>query len=236
MLKTVIESLDGINDAIKPFYAEQDGKFHLQIEGVREHPDVLNLVNAYERVKEDLKTAKTERDQAKARADSLPEDFDAEKWAKLKDGKPDEAALVKLRQQLESERDEWKAKYETATETARQNALARDLTDALSSVGVTNAAFVKAARAMLSDGVKIGEDGKPFVETDMGPMALADHVKRWAAGEGKPFVDPGQGGGGKGNNGGVMPMTKEDFVKMGDKERTELFRTDPETFKRLSAA
>ena len=53
MLKTVIDTTTGLNEALIPFYAERDGKYYLQIEGVREHPDVLNLVNAYESVKAD---------------------------------------------------------------------------------------------------------------------------------------------------------------------------------------
>ncbi len=219
-LQTVIESTEGLDEALLPLYAEQNGKFVLQVEGVDAHPDVQNLKSAYERVKTDRDTIRTERDTLKANAANLPDDFDAEKWAKLKDGKPDEAALVKLRQDLEAERDDWKGKFEQMSETARKNALDRDLGDALTEAGVTNPSFAKAARTMLSDGVKIGDDGKPFVETDMGPIALADHVKRWASGEGKDFVTPPQGGGGKGGNGGGTKPLSE----MGDAERFELAR------------
>lgn len=200
-LKTVIESTEGLDEALIPLYTETDGKFVLQIEGVDAHPDVANLKSAYERVKADRETAKQERDQFKAKADGLPEDFDPEKWAKLKDGKADEAALVKLRQELEAERDDWKGKFEQSQETALKNAVARDLTDALTAAGVVNPAFTKAARNMLADGVLIGEDGKPFVDTDMGPLALADHVNRWAASEGKDFVTAPKGGGAKGGDG-----------------------------------
>ncbi|MEW4469014.1 hypothetical protein AB1K62_14400 [Parasphingorhabdus sp. JC815] len=200
-LKTVIESTEGLDEALIPFYTEKDGKFVLQIEGVDAHPDVANLKSAYERVKTDRETARQERDQYKAKADGLPEDFDPEKWAKLKDGKADEAALVSLRQELEAERDDWKGKFEKSQETARKNALDRDLTDALTAAGVVNPAFTKAARNMLADGVQIGSDGKPFIDTDMGPLALADHVKRWAAGEGKDFVTAPKGGGAKGGDG-----------------------------------
>jgi len=220
MLKTVIESTEGLDEALVPLYAEKDGKFVLQIEGVDAHPDVANLKSAYERVKEDRETIRTERDTLKAKAANLPADFDPEKWDKLKDGKPDEAALVQLRQDLEAERDEWKGKFEKASETARKNALDRDLTDALTEAGVTNPSYAKAARKMLSDDVKIGEDGNPIVETDMGPMALSEHVKRWAAGDGKDFVTPPQGGGGKGGSGGGTKPLSE----MGDAERLELAR------------
>ena len=234
MLKTVLDTLEGVDDAVKGFYAETDGKFILQVEGVDSHPDVSNLKSAYERTKADRDAARQERDAAKALAQDFPDDFDAEKWAKLKDGKPDEAALVKLRQTLEAERDDWKGKFEAERGISLRNALDRDLTDALNGAGVTTPAFAKAARTMLADGVKIGEDGKPFVETDMGPMALTDHVKRWAAGEGKPFVTPASGGGAPGGKNGNGPVNADQFAAMGDKERTALFREDPETFRKLS--
>lgn len=202
MLKTVIETTDGLDEAIANLYTESDGKFILQIEGVDAHPDVANLKSAYERVKADRETIKGERDALKAKTTDLPEDFDPEKWEKLKDGKPDEAALIKLRETLEGERDEWKGKYEAATETARKNAIDRDLTGALTEAGITEPTFIKAARGLLADSVKVGEDGSPLVETDMGPLPLTEHVKRWAASEGKAFVDPGKGGGAKGGEGG----------------------------------
>lgn len=236
MLKTVLETTDGLDDAVKSLYTEADGKFVLQIEGVDAHPDVANLKSAYERVKADRDVIKTDRDTLKASQTDLPEGFTIEKWEKLKDGKPDEAALVKLREKLEAERDKAIAERDAAKETARKNALDRDLTDALTEAGVTNTAFAKAARTMISDGVQIGDDGKPFIDTDMGPLGLTEHVKRWAAGEGKDFVTAPQGGGGKGGQGGGGSVTKETFAAMGDKERTELFNSDPEKFAELSAA
>ena len=233
-LQTVLETLDGVDDAVKSFYAETDGKFILQVSGVDNHPDVANLKSAYERTKADRDAARQERDAAKAIAKDFPDDFDAEKWAKLKDGKADEAALIKLRQTLEAERDDYKGKYEAEQGRALKNALDRDLTDALNSAGVTNTSYAKAARTMLASDVKIGDDGKPFVDTDMGPLALVDHVKRWAAGEGKPFVTPASGGGAPGGKNGNGPVNADQFAAMGDKERTALFREDPETFRKLS--
>jgi hypothetical protein len=234
MLKTVLETTDGLDDAVKTLYTEKDGKFVLALEGIDEHPEVSGLSNAYKATKTKLDEAKAERDELKAKVDGLPSDFDPEKWEKLKDGKPDEAALIALRQELEAERDDFKAKYETATAQAHKNALDRDLTDALTEAGVTNPSFAKAARGMLSDGVQIGADGKPFVDTDMGPLALTDHVKRWASGEGKDFVTPPQGGGSKGGSDTQTPTTKEDFQKLGDQDRVALFNSDPEKFRELS--
>lgn len=223
MLKTVVDTLDGLDEAMQSLYAEADGKFILQLDGVDAHPDVANLKSAYERVKADKATTAQERDALKARVSAIPDDFDAEKWAKLKDGKPDEAALIKLRQTLEAERDEWKGKAEAADARALKSALDRDLTDALTGAGVTNPMFAKAARGMLSPSVKVGDDGASYVETDMGPVGLSDHVRRWAAGEGKDFVTQPAGGGAKGGKGEstARTVTRSDFDAMSQADRAK---------------
>lgn len=236
MLKTVIETTDGLDDAVKSLYTETDGGFILQIEGVDAHPDVANLKNAYERVKYDRDVVKTERDTLKAQVASLPDDFDADRWAKLKDGKPDEAAQLQLRQEYEAKISDLEGKLTATQEAARKSAIDRDLVQHLNAAGVTDKGLMQGAMAMLSGEVKVSEDGKPFVETDMGPLDLGERVKRWATAEGKAFVDPGKGGGAKGGSGGGAQTTAAEFAAMGDKERTELLRSDPETFKRLSGA
>jgi hypothetical protein len=189
MLKTVVETLDGLDEAVKPFYAEADGKFVLQVEGIDAHPEVANLKTAYERVKADKDAAKLAEKKAK---DDLA--------SALKD-KPDADALVKLRDELEgkinaltTENDGLKGQL---TGVTRDRALA----DALTGAGVTNPTFQKAATAMLAGAVKL-VDGKAGVETDMGPVDVAQHVKRWAASEGKDFVTPPAGGGSKGQDNG----------------------------------
>lgn len=194
MLKTVLDTLDGVDDAVKAFYAEKDGKFILQIEGVDAHPEVANLKSAYERVKADKATLKAEADKAKADLD-----------AALKD-KPDEAAVLKLRQELEAERDGWKTKAEDALGKLTGATRDRQLAEALQAAHITDPTFIKAATAMLAGNVKMDGD-KAIVETDMGPLGIADHVKRWAASEGKAFVTPPAGGGAKGSesqNGGKV--------------------------------
>lgn len=194
MLKTVVDTLDGLDEAVKPFYAESEGKFVLQIEGVDAHPDVVNLKTAYERVKGDKEAAKAAEKKAK---DDLA--------AALKD-KPDADALVKLRDEMEgkiaaltTERDDLSGKL---TRTTRD----RQLQEALQAVNVTEPAFVKAATAMLAGSVKMDGD-KAIVETDMGPLGIADHVKRWVASEGKAFVTPPSGGDAKSKGNGAGKIT-----------------------------
>lgn len=234
MLKTVLETTEGLDEALIPLYTETDGKFILAIEGVDGHPDVANLKSAYERVKADRDVVKAERDTLKTQVGALPEDFDPEKWAKLKDGKADEAVKIALKAEYDTKIADLESKLTATQEAARKTAVERDLVQELTAVGVTNPAFAKAAQTMLSSGVQVGEDGKPFVDTDMGPLDLAQHVKRWAAGEGKDFVTAPKGGGSKGGDGGGT-ITAKEFAAMGDKERTELFRSDPDKFKELSS-
>lgn len=196
MLKAVLESLDGIEDTVKPFYAETEGKFILKVEGVDDHPEVANLRNAYQRTKEDREKAKGEAATLKAQI------------AELQKGAPDTAAtqakLTQLQEQLaakEAEAGDWKGKYVGVTRD-------QSLSAALQAAGIVNPTFVKAATTMLAGNVKLGEDGTAFVETPMGPKVLADYVKSWAASEGKDFVAPPSGGGAGGSKGGGMQQPK----------------------------
>lgn len=193
-LKSLLETLDGLDDAVKALYVEKDGKFILDLEGVDAHPEVANLKSAYERVKAEKATLKTEADKAKG------------ELAEALKGKPDEAALIAERQRLEAERDEWKGKAEALD--GKLTGVTRDqaLTAALAASGVTDPGLQAGAVAMLAPSIKM-VDGKPVVETDMGPKALADHVAHWTAGAGKAFVTPAAGGGAKGSdsqNGGKI--------------------------------
>ncbi len=216
-LKLVLDSLDNVDEALKALYVEHsDGKFHLDTDAdsVRGHRDVLPLANAYDRTKTDLATVKGELADAKKKA--APDDFDAETWKKLKDGKTDDAAhqrqLVELRKTLEGERDDWKGKYEGEVTKGKKAKINAELTDALSASGITNPSFVKAARALLEPRVAMDTDDASM-DIGLGPMGIAEAVKRWAAGdEGKSFVAPAKGDNAKGNDGGHQQQTtKGDF-------------------------
>jgi hypothetical protein len=185
-LKTVIETTDGLDEAIAAFYTEADGKFILQVEGVDEHPDVVSLRNAYARTKEGQAQAKAEAAKLKAQIEELQA------------GAPDTAAtqakITALEERLaakEAEAGEWRGKYTGVTRD-------QSLQGALQQAGIVEPAFIKAATAMLSGDVKLGDDGTAYVETGMGPKVLGDYVKQWAAGEGAAFVAKPQGAGVKG--------------------------------------
>lgn len=197
-LKALLETLDGVDDAVKSFYVENDGKFVLDVDGVDSHPIVANLKSAFERTKADKATASQ-------KATDLEKQL-----AEVMKGKPDEAALLKLRQDLESERDA--ARTEADTLRGQLTGVTRDrsLTDALTAANVTNPMFQKAAIAMLAGSVKM-ENGAAIVETDMGNVSLPAFIKRWAASDGKDFVTQASGGGAKGNDGQTKGNTAGDM-------------------------
>ena len=206
-LKVILDTLEGVDDATKALYVEKDGAYVLDLDGVDNHPEVANLKSAYERVKADKAALKTEADKAKADLDAAMK------------GKPDEAATIAERQRLEAEITKWKDKADAAE--GKLIGVTRDtaLTAALASAGVTDPALQQGAIAILAANVKM-VDGKPVVETDMGPKPLADHVAHWTAGAGKAYVTPAQGGGAKGSDKtGAKPL-----AEMGDAERLELAR------------
>lgn len=223
-LKITVDDINDVDETFRSLYTEKDGTFILDVEGVDNHPDVANLRNAYN-------AEKTKRQE---QGDKL-RDALAKLEAKPNPTAKDDAEMIRLREALEAERDQWKAKATDLEKTVYGLTVESQLDTALRSAGITDATFHKAAKRLLQDGVKV-VDGKPVFETDMGPVALADHVKRWASSEGAVFVAPPAGGGaGGGGSKGSVKLTKDQFVQMGDKERIELFKSDPDVFRSLSA-
>lgn len=101
----------------------------------------------------------------------------------------------------------------------------RDLTEALSAVGVTNAVYLKAAKSMLAAQVQVVIDGDKRV-TKVGDKLLTDFSKEWAASdEGKTFITPADnsGGGSMGGAAGTQSnqnLTSTQKIAAGLKQNT----------------
>lgn len=233
-LKAVLDTLDGVEETLRPLYVQDGERFILDLddESVRDHRAIAPLRNAYDRTKTDLARAKQDREEAAAKLRGIPEDFDAEMWRRLKEGGDPakrEAQMVEMRKQLEAERDQWRARHEEASTQVRRVIVERSLDDALTGAGITTPAFVKAARALLVGQVKLDGD-KPMVETDMGGLPLGEFVKRWAASEGKDFVTPPMGGGARGNDrgsAGGKTVSAKDLEAMTPQAKAKFFATNP---------
>lgn len=204
-LKTVLETLDGVDDAIAKLYTEKDDTFVLDIEDIDNHPDVRSVVNANKTNAKKAKDRQARIEALEAQVSTLPEDFDHDTWEKVKSGTADdaavEAAVAKVRKQsdariqaAEAERDEWKGKHDTIFSENRATQAKTLVGDALSKAGVTVPEFVEGARALLMPKVAFGDDGNPFVETDMGEVKVEEFIAKWAKTDGKPYVSPPKGG------------------------------------------
>lgn len=82
-LKTILDSMDDVPEALHAESKEVDGKFVLDIEGIDARPAVVNLNTAHERQKASNKTIQTDLTVAKVRLEGLPEDFDADAYEAL---------------------------------------------------------------------------------------------------------------------------------------------------------
>lgn len=219
-LKSTLQSLDGVEDALKAHYTEKDGVFVLDVDGIDQHPELTSLKNAYERQKQDNTTLRQERDTARNELTNATK------------GKPDEAALAAERQGYETRIADLEGKLSAANTKLSGMTIDGELKSALADAGITNPAFIKAATAMLRGQIKI-EGDKAVGESAMGPKPLAEFVKGWAAGEdGKAFVTPATGGGATGSDKG----TPKPFKEMTEAERVTLHRTNPAEYQRLRAA
>lgn len=127
-----------------------------------------------------------------------------------------EAERDELKQRLaETERNATKAVKELEAATKRladtEGAYANTMRDAaltaeLTKAGVTSPALLKAAKALLAEGVAVvDEDGRKAVKA--GDKSLTDFINEWASGdEGKHFIAAPaiSGGGAQGARGGTV--------------------------------
>jgi hypothetical protein len=215
-LKSILETLDDVPAELHDHYVEKDGKFILQVEGIREHPEVGALKKAYESEKGNAKKLREDLKAANDKIAVLPEDFDAEEYLKLIELRAELEADPEKRKKANDENfqsqkrifeqrisalekkhaDEvaaLKSKVETAEGRVKKLLVDEGLTKALIDAGVGKE-FVKAAKAMLAPSVKVvqdedGADPRAIVETDMGEAELPKFISDWAqSDEGKPFI------------------------------------------------
>ena len=219
-LKTVLDTLEGVDDALKSFYVESEKGFVLDLEGVDNHPEVGNLVNAYGRVKADKESLKGQLSTLQEQIRELQE--------KAPDTAATQAKIADLQEKLTAERargDDLYGKLSGVT-------LGRGIDEALSAIGVSNPVQRKAATALLKaeHKLEVGEDGSVIIDDGMGPKLFSEWSKKWAAGDGSVFLTPPTGAGAKGGKGNGGTKT---FSEMNGAELVALKRTDPAAYERL---
>lgn len=235
-LKTLYETQEDIPEALREYFVEKDGKFVVDIEDIDSHPAVRGLKTALESRKQEHRKVVGELTALKERLSKIPEDFNPDEYhtlkAKLEEyesdpdrGKDDAAAreAVAARKMLEQKIANMEKAHKEAMEKKdadikkkssfiSQLLIDDGLTKALINVGIGKE-FMKAAKALLREDVKVVEEGDDYtalVETDTGPLDIERYVQDWAASdEGKAFIPPAKGGDAGGSSKPTKPINTE---------------------------
>ena len=230
MLKSILDNLDGVDDALKPFYKEADGKFAIQVEGMVTEGEVNGLKTALVKERENNGVYKK-----LGSPDEISTKFaDLEAKANAKGGKDaDHQAII----------DQMKAEHATAlkasdnkfTSVLKTTAVANMKSD-LAKAGVIPDALDFAANGLQSR-IRIDADGTQTILASDGtsPMigsganggaTFADLAKELAVSQPFIFADAGKGGGGKqpDNKGGKLgqkTINRTDFDALGQHDRSK---------------
>lgn len=256
MLKTIVDTLDGIEEQYHGLYEEKDGKYILQLEGVDSHPAVLALKNGHANSKRERDQAKRELAEAKAKLAGVPEDFDADEWSRLKseeEARQSDPEGKDVRKQLDQQRESLIRQHESkvaALKKAHETALAEakaemasletDLRGALVDDGLTKAlvkagvkpTLLKAAKRMFDADVEVVvEDGVRLarMKSDLGGNTIDEFVSNWAqSDDAKDFIAPPTGGDERGSTRGRVATSDNPFGKGGWNKTAQgqLFRSN----------
>lgn len=183
-LKFEVDSLEGVDDAIKPLYQEHNGKFRLAVEGIDPADELKNA----------LSREREERKSAKQRAEELQKALEAKELAELEGQKKYE--------ELYKREQETRNKTAAELELLRKSIAERELSE--SALKVAGSLTRDAAKADLlkkeamayavhsADGVKFTVDG-----VDVTAEQLQQHLAKQY-----PFLADGVQSSGGGASGG----------------------------------
>lgn len=183
-LKFEVDSLEGVDDAIKPLYQEHNGKFRLAVEGIDPADELKNA----------LSREREERKSAKQRAEELQKALEAKELAELEGQKKYE--------ELYKREQETRNKTTAELELLRKSIAERELSE--SALKVAGSLTRDAAKADLlkkeamayavhsADGVKFTVDG-----VDVTAEQLQQHLAKQY-----PFLADGVQSSGGGASGG----------------------------------
>lgn len=246
-LKTVLENLEGVDDALKSLYKENDGKFVLHLEAPEEHPVFRSLKNAHEAVKSERNDLKNKVSEFEGKYKDMPEDFDPAKWIEYKaaaaeaakDGKKKDEEVQRLTSLHASQVSALEARHQAELKSRDDKVVELDnqLDNYVRDTELTGLLVKAKVDENLLDGAKLvvgrmvkterAEDGKRrnIVETDIGPVPLENFVKTWAETDGQRYLArPGgvDAPGSKGHPGGKRTVSRAEFDKMPAHQRNEV--------------
>lgn len=236
-LKFQLDNLEGVDDAIKPLYAEAEGgKYVLQVEGVVPEDKYQKASQqAVDNATEAARRRKTvERITGKLGLDSaegLDEALDALLAGKSggKADKDQEAVIAQIKAQAEAQVKEAQAKLQQIQMQGAQSQLSAELVKAgFPAKAAEMFAAANMNRVQLDDAGNVrimGANNSPLAGSGADGFAvMGDLAKELAAAMPEFLVDAGKGGGGKppasGSGGaGAKTVTRSQFDAMSHRDR-----------------
>lgn len=217
-LKAYTDNLDGIDESLREHYVEKEGGYYLSLDDFGKHPGAVTLKTTLNKVNKEKDMLASQVTDLESKASMLPDDFDADDWARLKagDGGKTDEAIQALKDQHTRAVEMLRNKHALEVDAISSQVAERDgyidrslidggLKDSLLDVGVVPA-LLDGALASLRGNVRVqrADDGSrsAIVETDLGDVGVADFVKEWASSKGKAYLGKAQGPSPEGNNGG----------------------------------
>lgn len=255
-LKTIVDSLDAVEEQYRDLYTEQDGSFVLDIEGVENHPGAKSLKAALDRVRAEKRAATEKLTAVEQRLEGLPDDFDAEAYQSL-EARAAGSDPEKLDERLDRQRAADKAKYdkdmadrekriEKLDKALRRVMVDEGLTKALLDAGVSKE-HLRGAKALLKEEGKIRlveDDGEYHVYADDGideRTPLTKFVGDWTGtDEGKSYVAKASGSDAKGGQGQRFSENPWDTqggkIKPNLTKQQEVIAQNPEKARQMAQA
>lgn len=241
-LKAVLQSLDGVPDSLRGEYKEQEGKFYLDIEGVDDHHSVGALRRAKDYEKEEARKAQGRARDLQTDLDKLTDDFNEARKNGIPKGDV-EALENSYKEKFSKKEVELNGKI-----TALSGQLHKVMIDGEAARIATDVAakpeYIEAILPHIRGRLKLesSEDGTHVtrvLDKDGKPSAMnMEDLKKEVLGMKAlaPLLSGSKanGGGAGGGGGGGAPSGKK-LADMNDRERTELYRTDPTEFRRLKS-
>lgn len=228
MLKLNYESKSEIPEGLEAYYAEKDGAFVLQAEGLKTDNDVASVKNALDKERKARREAEAKVKDFENKYSLLPDDFDIDEFNRLKDTSQGDID-AKLKEQRERITEQHTKELSKLQEQLQEK-------DSLVSTHVKTATlqramaenniakpFMPAVEAMMKDKITV-EGGDVFLNE----KPVSDALKEWAnSDEGKHYVSAPQNSGGgsnesKSGNGAVKAMNSSEFNSLPPKQQAKL--------------
>lgn len=238
MLKRLLDTLDGVPEALHEFYEEKDGKFHL----LAEAEDTSALKSAKDHEKEARQKAEQElRDLRAAEADKIAKAEEAARAKALKEARENS--------DLDALDKSWKAKFDAMV--AEKNAENATLTEAINGEKIKTVAGELAAdisiapallqpliEARLSVELTDGKFNTRVLDAAGQPSAMSmDDLRAEFVGndafKGVMKAGNASGGGATNSNGGGA--SNKPFAEMTASERVALKQSNPDQFRKMNA-